>query len=151
MAAEGKSAEDIESEVNAIRSRVNTSFVPDALDYLHKGGRCSLAALIGAKVLKLHPMIAENAEGQLIAKKKYMGGIERCVKNYIADLRQEYPDYDKSRCFITHSTADETLVELAKKCVAELFEFDEINETVAGSIVTSHCGRNTLGVLFIHD
>ena len=80
-----------------------------------------------------------------------MGGIERCVKNYIADLRQEYPDYDKSRCFITHSTADETLVELAKKCVAELFEFDEINETVAGSIVTSHCGRNTLGVLFIHD
>ncbi len=151
LAAEGKSAEDIESAVNAIRPKVNTSFVPDALDYLHKGGRCSLAALIGAKVLKLHPMIAENVEGQLIAKKKYMGGIERCVKNYIAELKEEFPDYDKTRCFITHSTADESLVALAKKCVAELFEFDEVLETVAGSIVTSHCGRNTLGVLFIHE
>ena len=151
LAAAGKSAEEIESEVNAIRSKVNTSFVPDALDYLHKGGRCSLAALIGAKVLKLHPMIAENAEGQLIAKKKYMGGIERCVKNYISELKEEYPYYDKTRCFITHSTADSSLVELAKKTVAELFEFDEVIETVAGSIVTSHCGRNTLGVLFISE
>ena len=148
---EGKSAEDIEKEINALRPKVNTSFVPDALDYLHKGGRCSLAALIGAKVLKLHPMIAENAEGQLVAKKKYMGGIERCIKNYIADLKEAYPDYDKTRCFITHSTADESLVALAKSIVAESFEFDEVIETVAGSIVTSHCGRNTLGVLFIHE
>lgn len=151
LAAEGKSAEEIESTVNALRPKVNTSFVPDALDYLHKGGRCSLAALIGAKVLKLHPLIAENKDGQLIAKKKYMGGIERCVKNYIAELREEYPSYDKTRCFITHSSADEKLVELAKKAVAEMFEFDEVIETVAGSIVTSHCGRNTLGVLFISE
>lgn len=151
FAAEGKSADDIVKEVNALRTHVNTSFVPDALDYLHKGGRCSLAALIGAKVLKLHPMIAENAEGQLIARKKYMGNMERCIKNYIADLKESFPDYDKSRCFITHSTADEELVSLAKKCVAEQFEFDEVAETVAGSIVTSHCGRNTLGVLFIYN
>ena len=151
FAQDGKTAEEIEKAVNALRPKVNTSFVPDALDYLHKGGRCSLAALIGAKVLKLHPMITENAEGQLIAKKKYMGGIERCVKNYIADLKEAYPDYDKTRCFITHSTADEKLIELAKKTVEELFEFDEVIETVAGSIVTSHCGRNTLGVLFIHE
>lgn len=151
LAAEGKSAEEIEKALNALRPFVNTSFVPDALDYLHKGGRCSLAALIGAKVLKLHPMIAENAEGQLIAKKKYMGGMERCIKNYISELKEEFPDYDKTRCFITHSSADKSLVDLAKKEVEENFEFDEVIETVAGSIVTSHCGRNTLGVLFIHD
>lgn len=151
FAEEGKSAEETEREVNALRSRVNTSFVPDALNYLHKGGRCSLAALIGAKVMKLHPMIIENADGQLVAKKKYMGGMERCIRNYIAELKEDYPDYDKSRCFITHSSADRSLVELAKKLVAESFEFDEVIETVAGSIVTSHCGRNTLGVLFIHD
>jgi len=149
LAAEGKSAKDIEETVNALRPLVNTSFVPDALDYLHKGGRCSLAALIGAKVLKLHPMIAENEDGQLIAKKKYMGGMERCIKNYIQELCEEYPEYDKTRCFITHSSADESLVALAKQMVADLFDFDEMLETVAGSIVTSHCGRNTLGVLFI--
>lgn len=149
FAAEGMGADEIEKEINALRPHVNTSFVPDALDYLHKGGRCSLAALIGAKVLKLHPLIAENEEGQLVAKKKYMGGMERCIRNYIADLKESFPDYEKKRCFITHSSADKELVDLSKKCVSEMFAFDEVIETVAGSIVTSHCGRNTLGVLFI--
>lgn len=151
LVAEGKSAEETERIINGLRPLVNTSFVPDSLEYLHKGGRCSLAALIGAKVMKLHPMICENADGQLIAKKKYMGGMERCIRNYITELKSEYRDYDKTRVFITHSTADKSLVELAKQLVAEYFEFAETIETVAGSIVTSHCGRNTLGVLFIHN
>lgn len=149
LAEEGYSAEEIVKTVNDLCAKVNTSFVPDALDYLHKGGRCSLAALIGAKVLKLHPMICENAEGQLIAKKKYMGGMSRCIRTYIEDLKAQYPHYDKTRCFITHSSADKELVDLARQLVAQNFDFDEVCETVAGSIVTSHCGRNTLGVLFI--
>lgn len=151
LVAEGKTAEETERIINDLRPLVNTSFVPDSLEYLHKGGRCSLAALIGAKVMKLHPMICENADGQLIAKKKYMGGMERCIRNYITELKSEFRDYDKTRVFITHSTADKSLVELARQLVAENFEFAETIETVAGSIVTSHCGRNTLGVLFIHN
>lgn len=151
LAAEGLSAEEIAQKINGLRPLVNTSFVPDALDYLHKGGRCSLAALIGAKVMKLHPMICENRDGQLIAKKKYMGGMSRCIRNYIADLKAQYPAYDKTRCFITHSSADSELVGLAKQIVADNFTFNEVLETVAGSIVTSHCGRNTLGVLFISE
>ena len=149
LAKEGKSANEIADIINGLRAKVNTSFVPDALDYLHKGGRCSLAALIGAKVLKLHPMICENADGQLIAKKKYSGGMSRCIRNYIEDLKEQYPAYDRRRCFITHSSADEELVKQARGLVEQNFDFDEIIETVAGSIVTSHCGRNTLGVLFI--
>lgn len=151
LAAEGKSAEQIVKIVNDLRVKVNTSFVPDALDYLHKGGRCSLAALIGAKVLKLHPMICENEDGQLIAKKKYMGNMARCIRSYVEDLVRQYPHYDKTRCFITHSSADRELVDLAKQLVGQNFEFNEVCETVAGSIVTSHCGRNTLGVLFISE
>jgi DegV family protein with EDD domain len=151
LVKDGMPASDIVNTINSLRPFVNTSFVPDALDYLHKGGRCSLAALIGAKVLKLHPMIAENKEGQLIAKKKYKGSMERCIKSYIEELKEEYPSYDKTRCFITHSSADKELVDLAKKLVAENFTFNQVIETVAGSIVTSHCGKGTLGVLFIYN
>ncbi|MCM1533247.1 MAG: DegV family protein [Corallococcus sp.] len=151
LIANGFSAEHIVETINGLRSKVNTSFVPDALDYLHKGGRCSLAALIGAKVLKLHPMICENADGQLIAKKKYIGSMSRCIRTYVEDLKAQYPNYDRTRCFITHSSADKELVDLAKQLVAQNFDFVEIHETIAGSIVTSHCGRNTLGVLFISE
>ena len=145
---EGKTAEEIEEEIKVLRTKVNTSFVPDSLDYLHKGGRCSGMVNFAANILKIHPLIyMEN--GQLLPGKKYRGKMNMCIKQYIADLKERYPNYDKTRCFVTHSSADEDLVQLAKDLVKENFEFDEVLETVAGSIITSHCGRNTLGVLFI--
>lgn len=150
LAKEGNSPRDIVEITQSLRCKVNTSFVPDALDYLHKGGRCSLASLMGAKVLKLHPMI-DMKDGRLYAKKKYMGGLERCLKNYVNDLAQDYRSYDKTRCFITHSSCEPEVVAKVREQVKETFEFDEILETVAGSVVTTHCGKNTLGVLFIHE
>lgn len=146
----GKAIDEIEETINELKTRVNTSFVPDSLDYLYKGGRVSKMAMYGANLLKIHPCI-EMDEGQLIGTKKYRGKMSACIKTYIDDLKAKYTKYDKTRCFVTHSCADEELVELAKTRVQELFDFDEIIETTAGSIVTSHCGRNTLGVLFVYE
>lgn len=146
----GKSVDEIEDTVNALRPFVNTSFVPDQLDYLHKGGRCSGMTMFVANALKIHPKIVMK-EGQLMQGGKYRGVMTRCISNYIDDLKQMYPSYDKTRCFITHSSADKELVDVAKAKVKELFDFDEIIETVAGSIITSHCGKGTLGVLFIYN
>ena len=148
LAKEGRSPQDIVQITQNLRAKVNTSFVPDALDYLHKGGRCSLAALMGAKVLKLHPMI-DMKDGKLYAKKKYMGGLERCLKTYVNDLAATYGSYEKTRCFITHSNCEKEVVDRVRAQVENMFCFDEILETTAGCVVTSHCGKNTLGVLFI--
>lgn len=145
---EGKTADEIVEAVESLRSKVNTSFVPDSLDYLHKGGRVSGTINVAAAVLKIHPLIYMK-DGQLLPGKKYTGKMTMCIKRYIADLKEMYPEYDTTRCFVTHSCADEELVQLAKDLVKENFQFEEVVETVAGSIITSHCGRNTLGVLFI--
>lgn len=150
FASSGMNADDIVKNVEALRLKVNTSFVPDSLEYLHKGGRCSLAALIGAKVLKLHPLI-EMQEGQLHAAKKYMGSLQRCLKNYVADLAAQYPKYDGTRCFITHSCCEKEVVDMVRALVNDNFSFDEVLETVAGGVITGHCGKNTLGVLFIAE
>ncbi len=150
FAMQGKSASEIEKKVNALRSKVNTSFVPDHLDYLYKGGRCSKMEMYGANILKIHPMIF-MADGALGVKRKYRGPMKRCISNYIDDLYVEYPKYDKTRCFVTHSNADEELVEFAVQKVKEMFDFEEVVVTVAGSVITGHCGRNTLGVLFIAE
>ena len=83
--------------------------------------------------------------------KKYRGKMTFLVKQYIDDLKAKYPSYDKTRCFITHSSADEDVVAAAREKVKEVFAFEEVLETVAGCIVTSHCGRNTIGVLFIAE
>ena len=150
MRDEGKSADDIEEVINVLRTKVNTSFVPDQLDYLHKGGRCSGMTMFVANALKIHPKIVMK-EGQLTQGGKYRGNMDKIIPRYIEELKAQYPSYDKSRCFITHSSANRELVEIAMAKVKELFNFDEVIETVAGSIITSHCGQGTLGVLFIYE
>ena len=147
---EGKSAAEIVEAVNEIRTHINTSFVPDSLDYLHKGGRVSGMVKLAAAAFKIHPLIMMD-EGQLVPGGKYRGKMTVLIKQYIEDLKAKYPSYDKTRCFITHSSAEQDLVDVAKAKVAELFDFDEVIETVAGLIVTSHCGKGTLGVLFIYN
>lgn len=147
---EGKSIDEIEKAINELRLRVNTSFIPDSLDYLYKGGRVSGMVKIAAGMFKIHPLILMD-KGQLVPGKKYRGKMSVIIKQYVEDLKEMYPDYDKARCFITHSSADEELVNVAKEKVKEVFEFDEVIETVAGSIITSHCGKGTLGVLFIYN
>ena len=150
MRDEGKSAEEIVATLEELRGRINTSFVPDNLDYLHKGGRVSGMVKTVAGMFKIHPQILMD-DGQLVPGKKYKGKMSVLIKQYVDDLKELYPDYDKGRCFVTHSSADRELVEAAIAKVKETFEFDEVIETVAGSIITSHCGKGTLGVLFVYN
>ncbi len=150
MRDEGKTGEEIERAIFDLRDRTNTSFVPDVLDYLHKGGRCSGMTMLAANLLKIHPKIV-MIDGKLQSGGKYKGNMDRCIAKYVEELKATYPSYDKSRCFITHSSAEKELVDAAKAKVQEAFQFDEVIETVAGSIITSHCGKGTLGVLFIYN
>ncbi|MBO4262453.1 MAG: DegV family protein [Clostridia bacterium] len=149
LLAEGKSAKEVAEIAQNMTDKIQLSFVVDTLEYLHKGGRCSSIALVSAKLLKIHPSIY-NKDGELVVQKKYIGSHSRCVAQYIGDLAAEFRNYDDTRAFITHPPSDPELVEMAKEKVKELFKFKEVFDTQAGSTVTSHCGRNTLGVLFIN-
>ena len=151
MLNEGKSVEETYNTVVELASKVQTSFVVDTLDYLAKGGRCSSVALVASKILKIHPYIYEN-NGALQVKKKYMGTLARSLTQYVNDLAMEYKSYDKKRVFITHSLCDDNkVVEDVIAMVKELFDFEEVIETTAGATVSSHCGKNTIGVLFIAE
>ncbi|MBE5832077.1 MAG: DegV family protein [Butyrivibrio sp.] len=148
LAAEGKSAAEIVTEIEAVKDKVRASFVIDTLVYLYRGGRCSgLAAMLGT-ALKLHPRIAV-AGGTMHPEKKYRGNSHKYVLDYVKDMEPSLKKARKERVFITHSGCDEEIVESVKKYLQDLGHFDEILETRAGSVVSSHCGPGTLGVLFI--
>ena len=55
----------------------------------------------------------------------------------------------KTRVFITHSGCDRNIVAQVETYLKSLNHFEEILETKAGGVISSHCGPGTLGVLFI--
>lgn len=149
MVQEGKSGAEIRDYLNTeIVPKVEASFVIDTLTYLHKGGRCSSVATLGANLLKLKPCI-EVADGGMHVGKKYRGTLAKCVEQYIADRLKDRTDIDYKRVFITHTECSQEIIDVAHRVVREFGEFEEILETTAGCAVTSHCGPGTLGILFI--
>ena len=144
----GKSAKEIVQEIENTKGKVRASFVVDTLVYLHRGGRCSgVAALLGT-ALKLHPRIAV-ADGAMHPEKKYRGSSKRFVLDYVKDMESDLKNARPERVFITHSGCDREIVEAVRDYLSSLGIFNEILETRAGGVVSSHCGPGTLGVLFI--
>lgn len=149
FAAEGKNAEEIKTECEKLASKVEASFVVDSIDYLRKGGRCSAIAALGANLLKLKPCI-EVIDGKMTPSKKYRGKIDKVILEYVRDRLSGRDDIVMDRIFITHTKCDPETVNAVRDEINECMPgFKEILETTAGCTITSHCGPNTLGVLFI--
>ena len=150
MAADGKTAREIADECAALADRVDASFVIDNLEFLHKGGRCSALAVLGANVLQLKPCIMVR-EGKMGVGKKYRGRFDVVLKSYINDMVGDASDIRTERIFVTHAGCDESIVKACVEQVSALGVFREVLVTRAGCTISSHCGRNTLGVLFIKN
>ena len=128
---------------------VQASFIVERLDYLHKGGRCSSIALLGANLLKIRPQIVVK-DGKMQSAKKYRGNIDKVIEDYSKDVIEQFNNPDLSVAFITYTTATEGMISAAKKAL-ESKGFKEIYETRAGATISSHCGEHTLGILYIND
>ena len=147
MRDEGKSAAEIAEALKEFTPKVDASFVVDDLNYLHKGGRCSSVAKLGANLLKLKPCI-QVKDGSMGVSKKYRGDYKACIVNYIKEKLVDTETIDPRRVFVTHTKCDDDVIKAAIDTVKECFEFEEIIDALAGCTVTTHCGPNTLGIIF---
>lgn len=148
LARQGIPVADIVRHIENIRPRVRASFVVDTLTYLYRGGRCSGLAALAGSALKLHPLISV-IDGKMQPGKKYRGKIERVILEYVKDMEAELKKAEPDRVFITHSGCREEVIEAVRQELESYGRFKEILVTRAGSVITSHCGPGTLGVLFI--
>ena len=145
---EGKDAKEIFETLQALTPKVEASFVLERLNYLHKGGRCSALALLGANILKIKPQIILS-DGRMIVGKKYTGNMTKVVDKYIDDLLDNNPNPILEHVFMTHSSS----MPEAEKILTEKLEnrgFKNIHNTLAGGTISSHCGPNCIGVLFLN-
>ena len=148
MAQQGMEAQQIAQEIAAMADRVDASFIVDNLEYLAKGGRCSAVAAFGANLLQLKPCISVK-NGAMGVSKKYRGKFEKVLPTYVAEKLADAEDIDLDRIFVTHAGCDPQLVESIAQLVKDTLPFREVLVTRAGCTVSSHCGANTLGVLFV--
>ena len=148
LAREGLDAKEIVEQLKEYVHKVEASFLIDKLDYLKKGGRCSALAALGANLLSLKPCI-EVVDGKMQVGKKYRGSYEKSLLSYVKERLSGREDLDESLIFLTYTQCSEETISAVEQAIRENSRFAVIEKTTAGCTISSHCGPNTLGILFV--
>lgn len=147
---QGVPIEEAVKLINDRRSAVQISFVVDTLKFLHKGGRCSALTLLGSNLLSIKPSIVLK-DGKMLVGKKYVGKIHKALEKYVDDTLADFNTPDTDLCFITYSSATEEMLKVTKDVLSKKADFKNVVETTAGCTVATHCGPNTLGIIYYND
>ncbi|NPV77669.1 MAG: DegV family protein [Anaerolineae bacterium] len=145
---EGLRAEEIAKEITQAAEKIHTSFVVETLDYLYLGGRCSALQNIAGSLLKIRPIIETKPNGTLGVKEKIRGTRKRALDSMLEDFKKNSALIDLKRVFITHTGCDDDATYL-KSHLYQSAPIQEIWTTLAGATISSHCGPNTIGVIYV--
>lgn len=143
---EGKSAKEIKDEIDILAPKVKGGFVIKSMDYLYKGGRCSALSKIFGTILKIKPFIRVK-NGSMYVHKKPRGKFYSAIDVMIEEAIEDLPNMDTDYIMVTHSLADEYSPYIIEK-LKEKTNIP-IMETFAGCVISSHCGKGTIGILYI--
>lgn len=143
----GLEASAIAENLEQDREKVLSQFSIETMDYLHKGGRCSSLTKLVGTVLKIKPIIAVR-DGRMHVAKKAHGKMEVALNSMIEQLKNDLPRLDPDVVIITHSLAFE-YCDYIKERVSKFLGNIPIITTVAGCVISSHCGSGTIGILYM--
>lgn len=151
MRDDGKDAKTIAEVLEKRKQHVQASFMINTLEFLYKGGRCSGLSAFFGKILSIKPSL-QLIDGKITVARKFIGSFEKNILKYVDGILEKYDTPDKKYVFITHTHADPKVVAAVRKKLIDFgFADENIHETIAGSTITSHCGKSTLGILYIND
>lgn len=144
----GASDDEIIEKLTSFRDRVAVYFVVDDLMHLKRGGRLSGIAAFAGTLLSLKPMLTVDEKGSLKVFEKITGkkkALRKMADHVIAELTgTEFNVYVLDADCPDEGDAFAAMIKEARP------EAKIVRQTV-GPVIGSHCGPDTIGVIFIAD
>ncbi|MBN2504673.1 MAG: DegV family protein [Bacilli bacterium] len=145
--SEGMKASDIAAKLEELVPKVRSQFVIDTLEYLYKGGRLNALSTFMGTMLKIKPIIKVR-DGIMVVGKKGRGNIRNGIKLLLQEVIELKDQIDPDFMMITHSLADESARFIESELDGKI-SVENMYETNAGCVISSHCGRGTIGILYV--
>ena len=150
LAEEGKSSAEIIQILEGIKYHVSSTFIAESADYLYLTERVSKFVKVFCSVFKIHPILSMR-KGKLGLKGIRIGNYEKGIMRYIDGELKHNRHINTKRAFLTHAACPVKLVSSAKERITAYYPFDELIVTDACAAISSNCGANTLGILYLND
>lgn len=142
LAAEGKSAAEIASRLEACVAATHTFMVPDTLEYLYKGGRIGGAAAIFGSILQIKPLI------WLVDGKVAVFDKVRTKQRAIKRMLEEVAKYDNLEYIgVGHIDVPEEGKAVLEE-IRRLFPDTPLRSADVGAVLGAHLGPGLIGIIF---
>lgn len=145
----GMDVNEIIDRLTKITPCVRAQFSVKELTFLHKGGRCSGTKKFFGTMLRIRPIL-RIIDGVIILADKVFGKYDKALDLQIDDLVSNIDEIDKDYLFITHTLGDhedEYVLNNIPEKIKSLFKNVIVSD--AGCVISTHCGKNTIGILYI--
>ena len=150
MAENGCSSGEILAVLEKMRPSVSTSFIVESTDYLYKNGKVSRKVKELCDKFDIHPIL-EMREGALVIQSITRGNYKKACRKYIKKTLKKSKNIDKTTAFITHAGCSSKTIDFIKNEIEQIFHFDNLVVKKASATISSNCGPNTFGILFIRE
>lgn len=137
--------DEVKALVDDYISRSHMGFFPGDLVYLKAGGRVSNAAYLGAKMLRLNPLI-EIINGELISDKKYRGKTLDVAPKLVRDYTEKHNLDKEVLWFLYSGKLNEDLKKVAEQTAHEC-GYPNTDWVQTGCVVSTHAGPGAFGVV----
>lgn len=150
LAAENRSASEIINFLEDIKDKISTSFIAKNADYLYRTGRVSKFVKDACTTFRVHPVLGMK-NGMMKLKLAYIGDYEKAVLRYARKEVRRAEKIDKKRVFITHAACSIKLISAVKEEITKKCGFEQIIVSNASATISSNCGADTIGVLWVKN
>lgn len=128
-----------------IGEQTKMCFVPDNLDYLRAGGRCSNAVALVGNLLQLHPCI-EIIDGKLIAGQKYRGQLTKVAPALLKEFMSKH-QLNKDHLYFINTPYMNEGVQEALNAEAAALGIRKVTWIKTGCVITCHGGPGAFGIV----
>lgn len=146
LAEEGKSVSEIVARLEEIKSKVQTSFIVDNLDFLARSRQISYRVADLTKSFMARPVLVLR-NGKMGVGSVYFGSRERSWQKYIDHVLRKKNEIDDSILFVTYVGLTSRDLEKIRAYAENKMQFREIYFRQASPAIAVNCGPGTFGFL----
>ncbi len=141
---EGQPIETVVKAAEAVMMRSRFLFIPDNLEYLHKGGRIGSASALLGDLLKIIPILTvESGKTTVLTKVRTK---KKAVVTMVDKMLQDILNHGLMDIVIHHINCYEEAKELALKLEERLQK--TINIYDIGPVIGLHVGPGAIGIVY---
>lgn len=148
MAREGKSAEEILSRLDIIRSQTRLIIVIDSLDNLVKGGRIGKVSAFIGSLLSIKPIAI--LEGGVLHPVSKARSDSQVVKYIIKKFKEDLEGKKVNKIGFVHANGFD-LADKVRGPIADLSGIESILIEPTTAVVSTHTGEGAMAIMYYWD